>query len=131
MGTICLDRTTSADAAASGNVWLATQWRSHRSPAKFPANREFFREFRRIRRREGLRRARNPRATATSFFDYVPSLYRLLLTAFLGLNYYGPSKPREPGASPYDTAGMLEYRFNSKQGDYEQALADILKPRET
>src|SRR5579863_5323726 len=26
------------------NFWLATQWRSHRSPAKFPANREFYRE---------------------------------------------------------------------------------------
>jgi hypothetical protein len=63
-----------------------------------------------------------------NLFDYVPSLYRLLLTAFLGLNYYGPHKPREPGTSPYDAAGMLEYRFNSKQGDYEQALADILKP---
>lgn len=65
-----------------------------------------------------------------NLFDYVPSLYRLLLTVFLGLNYYGPFKPREPGASPYDAAGMLEYRFNSKQGDYEQALANILKPRE-
>jgi hypothetical protein len=62
-----------------------------------------------------------------NLFSYVPSLYRLLLTAFLGLSYYGPSKPREPGASPYDVAGMLEYRFNSKQGDYEQALAHILK----
>lgn len=64
-----------------------------------------------------------------NLFDYVPSLYRLLLTAFLGLNYYGPWKRREPGATPYDAAGMLEYRFNSKQGDYEQALADILQPR--
>jgi hypothetical protein len=26
------------------NAWLATQCRSHPSPAKFPANREFFRE---------------------------------------------------------------------------------------
>jgi hypothetical protein len=26
------------------NAWLATQCRSHRSPAKFPANREFYRE---------------------------------------------------------------------------------------
>lgn len=64
-----------------------------------------------------------------NLFDYVPSLYRMLLTAFLGLNYYGPFKPREPGASHYDAAGMLEYRFNSRQCDYEQALSDILKPR--
>ena len=63
-----------------------------------------------------------------NLFNYVPSLYRLLLTAFLGLNHYGPFKPREPGASPYDAAGMLEYRFNSRQGVYEQALGHILKP---
>jgi hypothetical protein len=63
-----------------------------------------------------------------NLFNYVPSLYRLLLTAFLGLNYYGPFKPRELGASPYDAAGMLEYRFHSRQGDYEQALGRILKP---
>jgi hypothetical protein len=65
-----------------------------------------------------------------NLFDYVPSLYRLLLTAFLGINYYGPFKPREPGASPYEVGGMLEYRFYSRHGDYEQALANILKPRE-
>ncbi|WP_316197739.1 hypothetical protein [Bradyrhizobium sp. SZCCHNS2002] len=63
-----------------------------------------------------------------NLFNYVPALYRLLLTAFLGLNHYGPFKPREPGGLPYDAAGMLEYRFHSRQGDYERALAHILKP---
>jgi hypothetical protein len=28
----------------SRNAWLATQCRSHQSPGKFPANREFYRE---------------------------------------------------------------------------------------
>jgi hypothetical protein len=38
-----------------------------------------------------------------------------LLTALLGLSYCGPLKPREPDASPYDAAEMLEYRFYSRQ----------------
>ncbi|WP_316202857.1 MULTISPECIES: hypothetical protein [unclassified Bradyrhizobium] len=63
-----------------------------------------------------------------NLFNHVLALYRLLLTAFLGLNHYGPFKPREPGASPYDAARMLEYRFYGRQGDYEQAFAHILKP---
>src|ERR1700722_513654 len=33
-----------ASPARRWNAWLATQCRSHRSPAKFPANREFYRE---------------------------------------------------------------------------------------
>jgi hypothetical protein len=65
-----------------------------------------------------------------NLFNYVPPLYGLLVSAFLGFNYYGPFKPREPGASPYDAARMLEYRFSSQQGDYESALADILKQRD-
>jgi len=63
-------------------------------------------------------------------FNYAPPLYRLLLTAFLGLNHYGPFRPREPGASPYDIPGMLAYRFNTKQRDYESGLAHILKPKD-
>ncbi|WP_024506594.1 hypothetical protein [Bradyrhizobium sp. ARR65] len=68
-------------------------------------------------------------ASGKHLFNYNPSLYGLLLTGFLGLNYYGPFKPREPGASPYDAVRMLKYRFYSKQGDYENALAHIRKPK--
>jgi hypothetical protein len=32
-------------ASGLGTAWLATQCRSHPSPRKFPANREFYREF--------------------------------------------------------------------------------------
>jgi hypothetical protein len=67
------------------------------------------------------------KSTGQNLFTYTPSLYRLLLGGFLGLNNYGPFKPRDLGSSPYDAAGMFEFRFNSKQGDYENALAHILK----
>jgi hypothetical protein len=70
------------------------------------------------------------KATGKNLFTYVPSLYRMLLVGFLGRNFYGPFKPREPDVSAYDPIGVLSFRFNSKQGDYEHALADILKPKQ-
>ena len=32
--------------SGSAELWLATQWDSNQSPVEFPANREFYREFR-------------------------------------------------------------------------------------
>jgi hypothetical protein len=40
-------------------AWLATQWVSRRSPSKFPANREFFREFAELPGPNNLGSARN------------------------------------------------------------------------
>jgi hypothetical protein len=45
--------------------WLATQCKSHLSPAKFPANREFYREDRDFRPVFGIHRARNRSAAGT------------------------------------------------------------------
>jgi hypothetical protein len=59
---------------------------------------------------------------------FTQSLYRLLLTGFLGIDYYGPFKPREPSGNIYDTAGVLKFRFENRQGDHERAIAKILQP---
>jgi hypothetical protein len=45
--------------------WLATQWTSRRSPAEFPANREFNRENHDFRPQGGDLKARNPCAAGT------------------------------------------------------------------
>jgi hypothetical protein len=68
------------------------------------------------------------KATGRSLFMFTQSLYRLLLTGFLGIDYYGPFKPREPGGNIYDTAGVLKFRFENRQRDHERAIAKILQP---
>src|SRR5207253_4693082 len=70
------------------------------------------------------------KATGKSMFMYTHPLYRLLLTGFLGLDHYGPFIPKEPGESPYDYTGLMNFRFLNRQGDHERALARILKPRD-
>jgi hypothetical protein len=67
------------------------------------------------------------KSSGRNLFSFTHSLYRLLLTGFLGIDYYGPFKPREPGVSPYtDVQGILNFRFDKRQGDYERALTKVL-----
>jgi hypothetical protein len=70
------------------------------------------------------------KSSGRSLYMYTAPLYRMLLTGFLGLDFYGPFEPKEPGETPYDYAGMMRYRFFSRQGDHERALAHLLKPRD-
>jgi hypothetical protein len=69
------------------------------------------------------------KSTGKSLFMYPQSLYRLALTGFLGLDFYGPFKPKQTGETPYDYVGMMNFRFFSRQGDHEKAVAHILKPK--
>jgi hypothetical protein len=59
-----------ASPARRWNAWLATQCRSHLSPAKFPANREFYRDNRDFRPRGDNHKARNRCAAGT--FQQIP-----------------------------------------------------------
>lgn len=69
------------------------------------------------------------RSTGRNLFAFTHSLYRLLLTGFLGIDYYGPFTPRNAGESPYsDIQGILNFRFENKQADHENALAKVLQP---
>jgi hypothetical protein len=70
------------------------------------------------------------KSSGKSMFMYTQSLYRLLLTGFLGLDYYGPFIPKEPGDTPYDRIGMMNFRFVNRQGDHERAIARLLKPKD-
>ena len=58
------------------------------------------------------------------------ALYRLALTGFLGMDFYGPFIPKEPGETPYDYVGLMNFRFFNRQGDHEKAIADVLKPKD-
>jgi hypothetical protein len=65
-----------------------------------------------------------------NLFEFAPSLYRLLLTGYLGIDFYGPRRPLAPSQSPYtDIQGILNFRFENRQGDHERAIARILQPR--
>jgi hypothetical protein len=67
------------------------------------------------------------KSSGRNLFSFTHSLYRLLLTGFLGIDYYGPFKPREPDVSLYsDVQGILNFRFENRQGDYERALTKVL-----
>ena len=68
------------------------------------------------------------KASGRSLFMFTQPLYRLLLTGFLGMDYYGPFIPKEPGANPYDPVGLMNFRFVNRQGDHERAIARILQP---
>jgi hypothetical protein len=69
------------------------------------------------------------KSSGRSLFMFAQPLYRLLLTGFLGIDYYGPFKPRKPGESAYsDIQGIMNFRFENRQGDYERAIAKILQP---
>ena len=70
------------------------------------------------------------KASGRSLFMFTHPLYRLLLTGFLGLDQYGPFKPKEPGESPYDFGGVMNFRFVNRQGDHERAIARLLLPRD-
>jgi hypothetical protein len=71
------------------------------------------------------------KSSGKSLFMYPQSLYRLALTGFLGMNFYGPFRPKEPGETPYDYAGLMNFRFINRQGDHERAIADVLKAKDT
>jgi hypothetical protein len=69
------------------------------------------------------------KTSGRSLFMFTQSLYRLLLTGFLGIDYYGPFKPRDSAESLYgDIQGIMNFRFENRQGDHERALAKILQP---
>jgi hypothetical protein len=69
------------------------------------------------------------KASGRNLFGFAPSLYRLLLTGYLGIDYYGPRRPLRPSESPYrDIQGMMNFRFENRQGDHERAIARILQP---
>lgn len=70
------------------------------------------------------------KSTGKSLFMYTQSLYRLALTGFLGMDFYGPFIPKEPGETPYDYAGLMNFRFFNRQGDHEKAIANVLKLRD-
>jgi hypothetical protein len=50
--------------SGSAELWLATQWDSNQSPVEFPANGEFYREFRGLGDQRGDIGAENLRAAA-------------------------------------------------------------------
>jgi hypothetical protein len=69
------------------------------------------------------------KASGRNLFQFAPSLYRLLLTGYLGIDFYGPRRPIQPGTSPYgDILGIMNFRFENRQGDHERAISRILKP---
>jgi hypothetical protein len=68
------------------------------------------------------------KSSGRSLFMFTHSLYRLLLTGFLGIDCYGPFEKREAGASPYDDPQcILNFRFENRQGDYERAISRVLQ----
>jgi hypothetical protein len=69
------------------------------------------------------------KASGRNLFGFAPSLYRLLLTGYLGIDFYGPRRPLSPGVSLYDDIqGIMNFRFENRQGDHERAIARILQP---
>lgn len=61
-----------------------------------------------------------------NLFQFAPSLYRLLLTGFLGIDFYGPR--RNQGADrENEIQKIMSYRFENRQGDHERAISQILK----
>ena len=61
-----------------------------------------------------------------NLFQFAPSLYRLLVTGFLGIDFYGPRRPQ--GMSQHgDIQGIMNSRFENGQGDHERAISRILK----
>jgi hypothetical protein len=62
-----------------------------------------------------------------NLFQFAPSLYRLLLTGFLGIDFYGPRRPQ--GMSQHsDIQGIMNFRFENRQGDHERVISRIIKP---
>lgn len=70
------------------------------------------------------------KSSGRSLFMYTQSLYRLLLTGFLGIANYGPFRPREAGSAWYEGDAARDFRLTNRQANHEQALAMILKPAE-
>ena len=69
------------------------------------------------------------KSTGKSMFMYTQSLYRLLLTGFLGLDYYGPVIPKEAGNTPYDRVGTMNFRFVNRRGE-RAGDSPLLKPKD-
>jgi hypothetical protein len=68
------------------------------------------------------------KSSGRSLFMYAQSLYRLLLTGFLGISHYGPFRPRESTSAWYEGDSARSFRLTNRQLNHEQALAMILKP---
>jgi hypothetical protein len=64
------------------------------------------------------------KSSGRNLFQFAPSLYRLLLTGYLGMDFYGP---RRPATESTDVQAILNFRFANRQGDYERAIARILQ----
>jgi hypothetical protein len=83
------------------NAWLATQWDSNQSPHKFPANREFYREFRKIRADDGQRTSK--KCLSRSYFSY-DSLDKVAGKKFARTgNFFGVTLSRNGVASKMPT----------------------------
>lgn len=67
------------------------------------------------------------KASGRNLFSFAPPLYRLLLTGYLGIDVYGPPAPRKAD----EVRRILNFRFESRQNDYELAISRIQKPSNT
>jgi hypothetical protein len=65
------------------------------------------------------------KASGRNLFQFASSLYRLLLTGYLGIDFYGP---RRPADATTEVQRILNFRFENRQADHERAISRILKP---
>lgn len=63
------------------------------------------------------------KSSGRNIFQFAPTLYRLLLIGYLGIDFYGPSTADETT----EVQRILNYRFENRQGDHERAMSRILK----
>jgi hypothetical protein len=63
------------------------------------------------------------KASGRSLFSFAAPLYRLLLTGYLGIDSYGP-----PTSQANEVQRILNFRFESRQGDHERAIGRMLQP---
>jgi hypothetical protein len=64
------------------------------------------------------------KSSGRNLFGFAAPLYRLLLTGYLGIDFYGPSAAGKTA----EVQRILNFRFENHQGDYERAISRILTP---
>ncbi|WP_027531010.1 hypothetical protein [Bradyrhizobium sp. WSM3983] len=64
------------------------------------------------------------KSSGRNLFQFAPTLYRLLLTGFLGIDFYGPPTADKTT----EVQRILNFRFENRQGDHERAISRVLKP---
>ena len=63
-----------------------------------------------------------------SLFGYAPPLYRLALSGFLDLTFYGPA-PSTEDTEAYSAHRWHRYSMTRSQSESESALLNLLKPK--